>query len=235
MSRSDPATDALKHGRLAAGVSHQSSEQTTRSRLPPILWHGVSDVVYDQKASHFVGVGLVPRKFGQCKSLQDFNGGLANLKAHHSNDVARTLNSDAHIEDAALRYSFNDIHGCDMFTSWSRSWTYALFHVSLRTRRRNPFPYIPDEELMRDIHLMGALTHQLVGPAIDLEVLLKTRSASKREPIKNELARKIETARVELGVLIYGHVPETALFSISMGDFLRPLSTEYWHRLASRV
>lgn len=233
----NPASANQQHGH-----EHKSSAQ----RLPEIIWRGVAidPKAGDYSSRQISGIGLVPPALYGCRTPEEAKQAETVFRNHSEH------RSDGQTTKADLRHlaAYHARHHATMqpaqlantmFTSWSSSWTYALCHALLH-----------DDRVMRDkdgnvvlgwrriygslksVCLVGALPRHFSDRTMDLKRLLQADSVQNylADDLKKEtLAQPYErpqqmAARAEQGqeVLVFGAIPESAYFSVSLAALLGP-------------
>lgn len=221
-------------------MSSASSQLSTVSselvhELPNIVWRGValrpgSSLEYTSRTVH--GVGLVPPAlFGQnLTGVRQAESNFTNQTRPLSNGQKLRLDKRGEAVYHSLRQSSAD----SMFTSWSRSWTYALFYALQKSR--SVAHGLSLQTLMEKTFLIGALPRRLGSKAFDLMTLLRSKgpqdyirlvtARNPNPPNARELQDQILTmmqhsAEAEQEVVIFGHIPEEAYFTISLWQLLK--------------
>lgn len=199
--------------------------------VSPIIWRGVKINKEGRSTSRMMpGIGLVPPALYIAESLQEALAIEKRYLAGHEK-YKNHLQGRIGIKNEAVWHALANPSN-SQFTSWSRSWTYALSR-SLQWSRLDR-PNEPLETLSEELHLV-ALVPDLVEHEriMDLATLLKDPSVKnyynnltvKVPPPRAgqfpvALPQKLANNQNEQEVVVFGHVPANAFFTVSLHQLL---------------
>lgn len=213
-------------------LGHVPTVETPAVILPRLIFRGVvTRFERSDKTSsrHLPGIGLVPPALYQKKNLDEVKAALRTFQSR----------SDIDTKIKAIHHSLDPQRldkGDQFYTSWSRSWTIAV-HWALAESHSASSTNL--SALLKETYVVCALPHHLPNQVYDLPGLVRSsawarqyQGTGKISPELRALAREhinFDAQRFESvqEVVVFGVVPDSAFFSISLWDLLQAGPTSH--------